>query len=76
MEDCADQALFSLRSYVLGSDENLLQAGREGNKKLHNLESAKGLKDRRRAEHKAEWQEKTLYGQFLRQTENESNKKG
>ena len=51
------------------------QPCRKGDKELHNLESAKGLKDRRRAEHEAEWQEKVLYGQFLKQTENESNEK-
>ena len=43
VEDCVDQALMSLRSYVLGSDENLLQAARKGDKELHNLESAKGF---------------------------------
>ena len=35
VKDCVDQALISLRSYVPGSDEKLLQAARNGDKELH-----------------------------------------
>ena len=65
MEDCVGQAKILLQSYVPGSNEKLLQAARKADAELHDLESVKGFKDRRRAEHKAEWQEKVLYGQFL-----------
>ena len=66
VEDCVGQAKISLQSYVLGSNEKLLQAARKGDAVLQDLESAEGFKDRRRAEHKAGWQGKVLYGQLLR----------
>ncbi|XP_068684561.1 uncharacterized protein [Montipora foliosa] len=60
VEECIGQAKNSLQNYILHSDEKLIQAAGEGNWK---------------AEGKTEWEEKVLYGQFLRQTDSERNKK-
>ena len=60
----------SLQNYILYSDEKLIQAAR--NPLLRN---PKDFKQGRKAERNTEWEQKTLYGQFLRQTDSERNEK-
>ena len=75
VEECIGQAKNSLQNYILHSDEKLIQAARKGELATHDLETPKDDKQRRKAERKTEWQEKVLYGQFLRKTDSKRNEK-
>ena len=71
VEDCVNQARLSLERYVQSSAEDLLKAVRE--EVTGSQETATSFKVRRRAENTQEWKEKPLYGQFVRETEDQSN---
>ena len=73
VEDCINQARLSLERHVQSSEEDLLKAVRE--EVTGSQESATSFKVRRRAEKTQEWNEKPLYGQFARETEDQSNEK-
>ena len=75
VDKCIGQAKNSLQNYILHSDEKRIQAATKGELVTHDLETPKDFKQRRKAESKAEWEEKVLYGQFLRQTDSERNEK-
>ena len=62
-------------NYILNSDEKLFLADRKVEMDCNDLETPKDFKEQRRAESKAEWKEKVLCGQFLRQTKSERNEK-
>ena len=68
VEGCVNQARISLENFVQLSEEKLLKTMREG---VESQETAAGFKARRRAENIQEWKEKPLYGQFVRQGENQ-----
>ena len=60
-----------MERYVQSSEEELLKAVRaEG---TGSQETATSFKVRRRTENTQEWKEKPLHGQFLRETEDQSN---
>ena len=71
VEDCINQARLSLERHVQSSEEDLLKAVRE--EVTGSQETATSFKVRRRAEKTQEWNEKPLYGQFARETEDQSN---
>ena len=71
VEDCVNQARLSLERYVQSSAEDLLKAVRE--EVTGSQETATSFKVRRRAGKNQEWNEKLLYGQFARETEDQSN---
>ena len=71
VEDCINQARLSLERYVQSSEEELLKAVREDD--TGSQETATSFKARRRTENTKEWKEKPLYGQFARETEDQSN---
>ena len=71
VEDCINQARLSLERYVQSSEEDLLKAVREED--TGSQETATSFKVKRRAENTQEWEEKPLHGQFLRETEHQSN---
>ena len=64
IEDCVELPVRSLKVHVNGSEERLLQAA-SGDRK-DGLEAASVLK---KAKCLQNWEEKTLYGQYLRQTQ-------
>ena len=64
-------AILGLQKYIQESKERLISAAR----KLEDIsETAKGFKSRRAQEHKQNWTDKELHGQFLRQTETVASK--
>ena len=68
VEDCIDLAKLGLERYISESDERLIIAARrEIDTRSENEEE---FKRRMKMERKAEWKEKALHGQHLRQTEN------
>ena len=71
VENCINQARLSLERYVRSSEEDLLKAVRE--EVTGSQETATSFKLRRRAENTQEGKEKPLYGQFVRETEAQSN---
>ena len=72
IEDTVDLANLGLKSYVRNSCERLLVAARQ----IEDCqgESVKDFKNRKEIERKQEWKDKTLHGQFLRQTDDETGK--
>ena len=72
IEDTVDLARLGLKSYVRSSSERLLVAARQ----IEDCrgESVKDLKNRKKIERQQEWKDKTLHGQFLRQTDDEAGK--
>ena len=71
VEDCINQARVSLETYVQSSEEELLKAVRA--EVTGRQETATSFKVTRRAENTQEWKEKPLHGQFVRETEDQSN---
>ena len=72
IEDTVVLANLGLKSYVRNSCERLLVAARQ----IEDCqgESVKDFKNRKKIERKQEWKDKTLHGQFLRQTDDEAGK--
>ena len=73
IEDTVDQAKLGLKSYMRNSCERLLVAARQ-------IEDCQGegvvdFKNRKKIERQEEWKDKTLHGQYLRQTDDEAGKK-
>ena len=66
IEDCVELAIRGLEVYVHGSEERLIQAGRED--KIDGLEAASVLKRSKKEKRLEDWEEKVLLGQYLRQT--------
>ena len=64
IEDCVELAIRGLEVYVHGSEERLIQAARGDG-----LEAASVLK--RAKKRLGDWEEKVLYGQYLRPTKEE-----
>ncbi|XP_068704584.1 uncharacterized protein [Montipora foliosa] len=71
VEDCINQTRASLETYVQSSEEELLKAVRA--EVSGSQETLTSFKVRRRAENTQEWKEKPLHGQFVRETEDQSN---
>ena len=67
IEGCVELAIRGLEVYVHGSEERLIQAARRD--KIDGLEAASVLKRSKKAKRLEDWEEKVLYGQYLRQTE-------
>ena len=68
VEDCIDLAKLGLERYISQTDERLIIAARrEIDTRSKNKDE---FKRRMKMERKAEWKEKALHGQHLRQTEN------
>ena len=65
-EDCVELTVRSLEVYVHGSEERLLQAARGD--RVDDLEAASVLKKGKEEKRLQDWEEKTLHGQYLRQT--------
>ena len=70
MEDVINLAVIGLERYVCNSNERLLTAARAANEYEGGSEAEYKL--RRKNERCQAWREKTLDGQFVRQTENEA----
>ena len=66
LEDCVRLAKRGLEVYVHGSEERLMQAARGD--KIDGLEAASVLKKSKKEKRLEDWEEKVLYGQYLRQT--------
>ena len=71
VEDFINQARVSLKTYVQSSEEELLKAVRA--EVSGSQETTTSFKVRRRAKNTQEWKEKPLHGQFVRETEDQSN---
>ena len=72
IEDTVDLAKLGLKSYARNSCERLLVAARQ-------IEDCQGegvvdFKNQKKIERQREWKDKTLHGQFLRQTDDEAGK--
>ena len=65
IEDCVELAIRSLKVYVHGSEERLIQAARGDN--IDGLETASVLKRSKKEKRLKYWEEKVLHGQYLRQ---------
>ena len=65
IDDCVELAIRGLEVYVHLSEERLIQAAREH--KIDGLEAPSVLK-RSKKEKRLDWEDKVLYGQYLRQT--------
>ena len=72
IEDTVDLAKLGLKSYVRNSCERLLEAARQIEDRQG--ESVIEFKNRKKIERQQEWKDKTLHGQFLRQTDSEAGK--
>ena len=70
VEDVINLAVIGLERYVCNSNERLLTAARAANE--YEGDSETEYKLRKKNERCQAWKEKTLHGQFLRQTENEA----
>ena len=66
IEDCVELAIRGLEVYVHGSEKKLIQAAKAD--KMDGLEAASVLKRSKKEKRLEDWQEKVLYGQYLRQT--------
>ena len=65
-EDCAELAIGCLELYVHGSEERLIQVATGD--KIDGLKAASVLKRSKKEKRQEDWDEKVLYGQYLRQT--------
>ena len=72
-EDTINLAKIGLERYVKESKERLIIAARGDNENTE-IDTGKEFKKRTRLERKTKWKEKTLHGQFLRQTEELADK--
>ena len=70
VEDCVNQAGRLLETYVQSSEKILKAVRRKG---VENQETAASFKERRRTESTQGWKEMPLYGQFVRQSEDQRN---
>ena len=66
IEDCVELAVRSLKVYVHGSEERLMQAA--AGDRVDGLEAANVLKKAEKEKKLQDWEEKALNGQYLRQT--------
>ena len=66
IEDCVVLAIRGLEVYVHGSKERLIQTARGD--KIDGLEAPSVLKRSKNEKRLKDWEEKVLYGQYLRQT--------
>ena len=66
IEDCVELAVRGLEVYVHGSEERLVQAATGD--RVDGLEAASVLKKAKKEKRLPHWEEKTLHGQYLRQT--------
>ena len=66
IEDCVQLAIRSLEAYVHGSEKRLIQTARGD--KIDGLEAVSVLKRSKKEKRLEDWEEKVLYGQYLRQT--------
>lgn len=73
VEDCVDQAVISLSSYIAHSNEMLLTAARGNLDSPH--ETSKEFRKRKTEERMREAKEKQLHGQFLRDMEGVASEK-
>ena len=73
VEDTVNLATIGLKRYVKESKEKLLVAAR-GDTENEELETENEFKRKSRQERKANWKEKVMHGQFLRQTEDVTNR--
>ena len=73
VEDIVNLATIGLKRYVKESKEKLLVAAR-GDTENEELETENEFKRKSRQERKANWKEKVMHGQFLRQTEDVTNR--
>ena len=71
--DTVNLATIGLKRYVKESKEKLLVAAR-GDTENEELETENEFKRKSRQERKANWKEKVMHGQFLRQTEDVTNR--
>ena len=60
IEDCVELAIRSLKVYVQGSEERLIQAGRRD--KIDGSEAASVLKRSKKEKKLDKWEEKALHG--------------
>ena len=72
IEDTVDLAKLELKSYVRNSCKRLLVAERQ--MEDYQGESVINFKNRKKMERQQQWKDKTLHGQFLRQTDDEAGK--
>ena len=70
VEDCVNQAGILREAYVQSSEKILKAVRRKG---VENQETAASFKERRRTENTQGWKEMALYGQFVRQSEDQRN---
>ena len=66
IENCVELAIKSLKVYVNGSEERLIQAARGD--KIDRLEAANVMKRSKKEKRLEDWKKKVLHGQYLRQT--------
>ena len=66
IEDCVECEVRRLEVYVPGNEERLIHAARGD--RVDGLEAASVLKEAKKEKRLQDWEEKTLYGQYLRQT--------
>ena len=71
IEDCVELAVRALEVYLHRSEERLLQAARGD--RVDGLEVARVLKKAKKNKRLKDWEEKALYGQYLRQTKEVSS---
>jgi len=70
--DCVEEVL-SIGKYIIESPEKLLKVAEEELKFVKRLKTV--LVKERKKERQREWKEKMLHGQFLRETEEYTNRK-
>ena len=72
VEDTVDLGKLALKIYLRSSNERLLVATRQ----MEDCqgESVKKFKNQKEIERQKEWKDKTLHGQFLRQTDDQAGK--
>ena len=66
IEDCVEKSVLSLREYVEKSNERIIRVAKDWYKESD--ESVDDLKRHRTVERRERWKEKSMNGQFIRQT--------
>ena len=72
VRDCVEEELLSIGKYVIDSSEKLLKVAEEELKFVKRLPTV--VVKERKKDRQREWKEKTLHGQFLRETEEHANR--
>ena len=72
VRDCVEEELLNIGKYVIDSSEKLLKVAEEELKFVKRLPTV--LVKERKKDRQREWKEKTLHGQFLRETEENENR--